>query len=104
MRIQRRYIWRWEGTDERGESSELDSVYPSATHMLTGGSLLTKEARLGVRRRDAWLWQPRSATCLHLGMKVERKLSDFSAEKRKRNENMEIKIEICRTEMETEFL
>jgi hypothetical protein len=101
MRIQRRYIWRWEGTDERGESSELDSVYPSATHMITGGSLLTKEARLGVRR-DAWLWQPRSATCLHLAMKVERKLFNFSAEKRKRNENMKIKMEICETKMKTE--
>jgi hypothetical protein len=36
-------------------------------------------------------------------MKVERKLSDFSAGKRKRNENMETKTEICVTEMETEF-
>jgi uncharacterized membrane protein len=31
-------------------------------------------------------------------MKVERKHSDFSAEKRKRNENMETKTEICGTE------
>jgi hypothetical protein len=36
-------------------------------------------------------------------MKVERKLSDFSAEKRKRNENIKAKTEICGTEMETEF-
>jgi hypothetical protein len=36
-------------------------------------------------------------------MKVERKLSDFSAEKRKWNENMETKTEICGTETETEF-
>jgi hypothetical protein len=36
-------------------------------------------------------------------MKVERKLSDFSAKKRKRNENMKTKTRICRTEMETEF-
>jgi hypothetical protein len=36
-------------------------------------------------------------------MKVERKLSDFSAEKRKRNENMETKTEICGMEMETDF-
>jgi hypothetical protein len=35
-------------------------------------------------------------------MKVERKLSDFSAEKQKRNENMKKK-KICGTEMETEF-
>jgi hypothetical protein len=38
-----------------------------------------------------------------LGMKVEQKLSDFSAEKQKRNENMKTKIEICRAEMETIF-
>jgi hypothetical protein len=31
-------------------------------------------------------------------MKVERKLSDFSAEKRKHNEIMETKMEICETE------
>jgi hypothetical protein len=37
-------------------------------------------------------------------MKVERKLSDFSVEKWKQNENMETKTEICGTEMETEFL
>jgi predicted type IV restriction endonuclease len=36
-------------------------------------------------------------------MKVERKISDFSAEKQKQNENMETKTEICRTETETEF-
>jgi hypothetical protein len=36
-----------------------------------------------------------------LGMKVEWKLSDFSAEKRKQNENMKTKTEICGTEMET---
>jgi hypothetical protein len=36
-------------------------------------------------------------------MKVERKLSDFFAEKRKRNENMKPKTEICGTEMETNF-
>jgi hypothetical protein len=34
-----------------------------------------------------------------VGMKVERKLSDFSAEKRERNENIETKTEICGTEM-----
>jgi hypothetical protein len=33
-----------------------------------------------------------------IGMKVERKLSDFSAEKRKRNENMKTETEICGTE------
>jgi hypothetical protein len=36
-------------------------------------------------------------------MKVERKLSDFSVEKWKHNENMETKTEICETETETEF-
>jgi hypothetical protein len=36
-------------------------------------------------------------------MKVEQKLSDFSAEKRKRNENMKTKMEISGTEMETNF-
>jgi hypothetical protein len=36
-----------------------------------------------------------------LGMKVERKLSDFSVEKQKWNENMETKTEIYG--METEF-
>jgi hypothetical protein len=42
-------------------------------------------------------------------MKVERKLSDFSAEKRKRNENMETKTEMdfflakVETEMEQRF-
>jgi nitrate reductase cytochrome c-type subunit len=36
-------------------------------------------------------------------MKVERKLSDFSAEKQKRHENMETKTKICETETETEF-
>jgi hypothetical protein len=36
-------------------------------------------------------------------MKVERKLSDFSAEKWKRNENMKTKTKICVTEMETGF-
>jgi hypothetical protein len=36
-------------------------------------------------------------------MKVERKLSDFSVEKWKQNENMETKTEICGTETETEF-
>jgi hypothetical protein len=45
------------------------------------------------RKDDAW----------SLGMKVERKLSEFSAEKQKRNENMKTKTEICRTEMETKF-
>jgi hypothetical protein len=40
---------------------------------------------------------------LIVGMKVERKLSDFSTEKWKWNENMETKTEICETEMETEF-
>jgi hypothetical protein len=41
-------------------------------------------------------------------MKVERKLSEFSAEKRKQNENMKTKTEICgifflaEVEMETE--
>jgi hypothetical protein len=40
---------------------------------------------------------------LEVGMKVERKLSDFSAEKWKQNENMETKTEICGTEMKTEF-
>jgi hypothetical protein len=36
-------------------------------------------------------------------MKVERKLSDFSTEKQKRNENMETKTEICGMETEMEF-
>jgi hypothetical protein len=36
-------------------------------------------------------------------MKGERKLSDFFAEKQKRNENMETKTEICGTETETDF-
>jgi hypothetical protein len=36
-------------------------------------------------------------------MKVERKLADFSAEKQKRNENMETKMEICGMETETDF-
>jgi hypothetical protein len=36
----------------------------------------------------------------HLGMKVERKLSDFSAERRKQNENMKTEMEICITETE----
>jgi hypothetical protein len=34
-----------------------------------------------------------------VGTKVELQLSDFS----KKNENIEIKIKICETEMETEF-
>jgi hypothetical protein len=38
------------------------------------------------------------------GMKVERKLSDFFAEKQKWNRNMETKMEFCRIETETEFL
>jgi hypothetical protein len=45
----------------------------------------------------------RKLSSAKLGMKVERKLSDFSAEKRKRNKNMKTKTEICETEMETEF-
>jgi hypothetical protein len=45
---------------------------------------------------------------LHIGnvqveMKVERKLSDFSTEKQKQNENMKTKTEICGTEIEREF-
>jgi hypothetical protein len=36
-------------------------------------------------------------------MKVERKLSDFSAEKRKQNKNMKTKTEICGTEVEKEI-
>jgi hypothetical protein len=36
-------------------------------------------------------------------MKVKRKLSKFSAEKQKRNENMKTKTEICGMEMETEI-
>jgi hypothetical protein len=36
-------------------------------------------------------------------MKVERKLSEFAAEKWKRNENMETKTEICGTKTETIF-
>jgi hypothetical protein len=40
---------------------------------------------------------------MHPGMKVERKLSDFFVEKRKQNENVKTKTEICRTETETEF-
>jgi hypothetical protein len=37
-------------------------------------------------------------------VKVERKLSDFSAEKWKRNENMKTETEFCGTETETEIL
>jgi hypothetical protein len=37
-------------------------------------------------------------------MKVERKLSDFSAKKRKWNENMKTKTEICGTEKKGIFL
>jgi hypothetical protein len=36
-------------------------------------------------------------------MKVERKFSNFFAEKRKQNENVKIETKICGTEMETEF-
>jgi hypothetical protein len=36
--------------------------------------------------------------CLGVGMKVEQKLSDFSVEKYKWNENMTTEMEICRTE------
>jgi hypothetical protein len=36
-------------------------------------------------------------------MKVERKLSDFFAEKWKWNENVKTETEICGTEMETEI-
>jgi hypothetical protein len=36
-------------------------------------------------------------------MKVERKLSDFSAEKQKRNENMKMEMEICGTETKMDF-
>jgi hypothetical protein len=39
-----------------------------------------------------------------LGMKVEQKLFDFSAEKRKWNGNMETKREFCGTEMNMKFL
>jgi hypothetical protein len=39
----------------------------------------------------------------YVGMKVEQKLSDFSAEKWKQNENMETETEICKTETKTEF-
>jgi hypothetical protein len=39
-----------------------------------------------------------------VGMKVEWKLSDFSAEKQKRNDNMEMETEFCGTKMETEIL
>jgi hypothetical protein len=41
---------------------------------------------------------------LEIGMKVERKLSDFSAEKWKRNEYMKMKTEFCGTKMKTEIL
>ena len=37
-----------------------------------------------------------------IGMKTERKLSDFSAEKRKWNGNTEAETEFCKTETETE--
>jgi hypothetical protein len=40
---------------------------------------------------------------LVVGMKVERKFSDFSAEKRKRNENVKMETEVCGTEAETEI-
>ena len=36
-------------------------------------------------------------------MKVERKVSDFSAEKRKRNGNMETETEFCKTETKMEY-
>jgi hypothetical protein len=39
-----------------------------------------------------------------LGMKVERKLSDFSAEKWKQNENMKMEMEFCGMETETKIL
>jgi hypothetical protein len=39
-----------------------------------------------------------------IGMKVERKLSDFSVEKWKRNENMKMETEFCGTKTETEIL
>jgi hypothetical protein len=39
-----------------------------------------------------------------IGMKVERKLSDFSAEKQKWNGNMDMETEFCETETESEFL
>jgi hypothetical protein len=38
-----------------------------------------------------------------VGMKMEWKLSKFSVKKWKQNEDMETKIELCKTEMETEF-
>jgi hypothetical protein len=38
-----------------------------------------------------------------IGMKVERKVSDFSAEKWKWNENMETEMEFCKAEAEMEF-
>jgi hypothetical protein len=38
---------------------------------------------------------------MRVGMKVEQKFSDFSAEKR--NENMETKMKICGTKTETDF-
>jgi hypothetical protein len=41
---------------------------------------------------------------LWLGMKVERKLSDFSVKKWKHNKNMKMEMEFCGTEMETEIL
>jgi hypothetical protein len=39
-----------------------------------------------------------------LGMKVERKLSDFSAEKWKGNKNMKMETEICGRETEKEII
>jgi hypothetical protein len=36
-------------------------------------------------------------------MKVEQKLSDFSAKKQKRNKNMKTETEICGMEMENKF-
>jgi hypothetical protein len=44
-----------------------------------------------------------SSLRLDIGMKVEQKLSNFSAEKQKQNENMKTKTEIRGTETETEI-
>jgi hypothetical protein len=40
---------------------------------------------------------------IYIVMKVEQKLSNFSADKRKQNENMKTKTKICGTEIETNF-
>jgi hypothetical protein len=86
--------------DEWFDDCSLPTVIEDVLHDPIGSnSCLTMAAW-----KSMWyMWEAKLHVCMRVGMKVEQKFSDFSAEKRKRNENMETKMKICGTKTETDF-